>query len=144
MKREWWKTTFSTVLRQKMGREKSFLFLARHSFVKGKILYFWRYCRCCHKEVTKLWVEIKKRLEQLSGWQLAIIDKSSQKKSLEELLNPILQGFNKSSARGKNGPTGSIFYAADTHFGGWGWNRGKLPLILKYSVMATANDRKQL
>lgn len=52
----------------------------------------------------KLWIEIKSGLENLSGWELVIIDKSSKKKkNLEELLNPILQGFNKPFHRGMNG-----------------------------------------
>lgn len=74
-----------------------------------------------------------------------IIDKSS-KKNLEELLDLILQGFNKSSASGKNGPQQAarcmlqtpVLEDADEI------KREKLALILKYSVMATASDRKQL
>lgn len=73
-----------------------------------------------------------------------IIDKP-RKKNLEELINPILRGFNKSSARGKNRAQQAAHFMLQTPIleDGDEIKGGKLPLSLKYSVMATASDRKQ-
>lgn len=62
----------------------------------------------------KLWAEIKSGLENLSGWELVIVDNTSKNppktnkqknpnQHVGELLNHIFLGFNKPFHRGKNG-----------------------------------------